>query len=87
MRGGQDREIKERRKKKRERERQRGVQTFTGGSWDLELVHESPELLSNGHGPYQTLVVEEAVLAPLGTLLVLGAQVAKPQQSEDRLAS
>lgn len=46
-------------------------QTLAGGPGHLELVHEAAELLSYSHGPLQTLIVEEVLLAPLGALLVL----------------
>ena len=45
--------------------------TFTGRPRHLELVHETPELLSYSHSPQQTLVVEKMFLTPLGALLVL----------------
>lgn len=46
-------------------------QTLAGGPGHLKLVHEAAELLSYSHGPLQTLIVEEVLLAPLGALLVL----------------
>lgn len=47
------------------------MQTFAGGAWNLELVHEVPELLSHRHSSQQTLVIEKMFMTPLGAFLVL----------------
>lgn len=61
------------RKKARRREgrREGGKQTFAGGTGDLELVHESPELFPDRESSHQALVVKEVILTPLRVLLVL----------------
>lgn len=53
-----------------------GLHTLTGGPGHLELGEEPPELLPDGGGPQQTLVVEEVLVAPLGALLVLQGEKA-----------
>lgn len=49
----------------------RGLHTLAGRPGDLELGEEPPQLLPDGGGPQQTLVVEEVLVAPLRALLVL----------------
>lgn len=45
--------------------------TFTGGSRNLELVQQATKLLSDCHGTQKTLIVQEVLLTPLRTLLML----------------
>lgn len=47
------------------------LHTLAGRPGDLELGEEPPQLLPDGGGPQQTLVIEEVLVAPLGALLVL----------------